>query len=96
MTPTNIGSEKYIEYVAKARINSTNVVAPNSATNPHEGSAGLSPERSPCKTFACTSCAYLEPLGVGIGFATPSAVTPNITKVAPCNGSRRYSAADCR
>ena len=35
-----------------------------------------------CKMFACISCGYLAPAGVGTGFVIPSAVVPKITKGA--------------
>ena len=66
-----------------------------SAAGAQTGSEGALPLINPCNKLACTSCANFGPTGVGIGFATPSAVTPNITKTAPSSGSFRKSAADC-
>ena len=81
-----------------ADINSSKSIvtaAISSAAGAQTGSEGALPLINPCNKLACTSCANFGPTGVGTGLATPSAVTPNITKTAPSSGSFRNSAADC-
>ena len=72
--------ESQTDLDAKAISNIASKAAVYSRPIAQLGWLGAVPVIRLCSMFACISCGYLAPAGVGTGFVIPSAVVPKITK----------------
>ena len=94
MKSASAGTESQIDLDAKARVRKASKATAYSTASAQLGELGAVPCIRLSNMFACISCGYFGPAGVGTGLVTPSAVVPTMTKGASM-GLLTNSLPDC-